>query len=82
MELPERSVIGDWLVAHRELMAAELSFTDLALRAAMGEAAPEDLDRERRKLLALRELCNVVYIKAFPESQGKPAGDGLRVGAS
>jgi hypothetical protein len=56
----------DWLRTHRELMALELAFTDLAMRAAVGEVSAEELAQKRAVLLATRELCSVAYKRAFP----------------
>jgi hypothetical protein len=57
----------DWLRTHRELMALEMAFTDLALRAAVGEVPPEELAEKRAVLEGTRALCSVAYKRAFPE---------------
>lgn len=63
--------VEDWLKIHRELIDAETAFTDLAIKAANGSVPAEDLDAARKSLLALRELCSVIYLKAFPNAPGK-----------
>lgn len=68
--MPNTTLVDDWIRVHRELMAKESQFTDLAIRAAHGEIPVEQLDEARAVLLGLRELCNAVYIKAFPNAKG------------
>jgi hypothetical protein len=69
--MSERSLVDEWLRVHRALMVQEAEFTALALKAAEGGVPEDELDRERAKLLAMRELCNTVYSRAFPQATGK-----------
>ena len=62
--------LEDWLRTHRELLALETAFTDLAIQAAMGEVPPDKLAQERTVLEATRELCSLAYRRAFPQNQG------------
>lgn len=55
---------------HRQLMEQETAFTSLAVRAAHGEVSLEELDQARAQLLGMRELCNAIYGKAFPNAKG------------
>jgi hypothetical protein len=60
--------VQDWIRIHRLLIDKEVQFTDLAIQVANGEVRPSELEVERAALLALRELCNATYQKAFPAS--------------
>ncbi|TWO70070.1 hypothetical protein FN976_17185 [Caenimonas sedimenti] len=62
--------VADWLRVHRQLIDAETAFTDLAIKATDGSISSQQLEEARSQLMALRELCSVIYIKAFP-SGGK-----------
>ena len=62
--------LEDWLRTHRELLSLETAFTDLAIKAAMGEVPPDKLAQERTVLEATRELCSLAYRRAFPQNQG------------
>lgn len=70
------AAVEDWLRVHRQLLAMENAFTDLALRAAVGEVPPEQLDEERQRLMHMRVLCTAVYEKAFPKPAGARSGNG------
>lgn len=66
----DRSSVDEWIRVHRALMEQEAEFTSLALRAAQGEVPDSELDAARARLLGMRELCNAVYVKAFPQAKG------------
>jgi hypothetical protein len=71
----DRKPIDEWMRAHRHLMEQEAAFSELAVRVASGEVALEELEDARAQLLALRDLSNAVYSKAFPSplpSKGNP----------
>ncbi|TWO67777.1 hypothetical protein FN976_25670 [Caenimonas sedimenti] len=63
--------VEDWLKVHRRLIDAETEFTDLAIKSTDGSVSQQQLDEARKNLIALRELCSVIYIKAFPNAPGK-----------
>jgi hypothetical protein len=62
----KNAAVEDWLRVHRQLMDQERDFAELALKAAAGEITENELQTARVQLMALRELCSVVYGKAFP----------------
>jgi hypothetical protein len=74
--MSERDLIDDWIRVHRQLMTQEAEFTELAMRAAQGDATVQELDAARAQLLGMRALCNAIYGKAFPNAKGdhSPAG--------
>lgn len=65
-----RSLVDEWIRVHRELMEREADFTALAIRAAQGDVPEEELDDARARLLGMRELCNAVFGRAFPNATG------------
>jgi hypothetical protein len=66
----DRSAVDEWIRVHRTLMEQEAEFTSLALRASRGELPDSELDEARARLLGMRELCNAIYSKAFPQAKG------------
>lgn len=68
--MTDRALVDDWIRVHRQLMEQEAAFTKLAERAAQGEVPDDELDRARAQLLAMRELCNAIFTKAFPNATG------------
>lgn len=63
--MQEPQDVQEWLQVHRALLEREAAFTDLAIRAVDGQVSPEELDEQRKSLMALRALCTAVYEKAF-----------------
>lgn len=63
-----KDAVEDWLRVRRDLLAKEAAFTDLAIRVAAGDGSEEDLQKQRRVLEGMRELCTAAYERAFPRS--------------
>jgi hypothetical protein len=62
------SPVEDWLKVHRQLIAEETNFTDLAIKAASGSVSAEELTAARERLVAMREICSLAYAQAFPNA--------------
>lgn len=68
----DHSPVQDWLKVHRQLMDAEVAFSDTAIKHSNGEISAEELSEARKELMALRELCTVIYAKAFGAAPEPP----------
>ena len=74
--MADRTLLEDWLRAHRLLVEKESAFTEVALRFEAGEISSEELEEERQALMAMRALCTAGYQKAVPEPAGARSGNG------
>ena len=59
------TAVQDWLRVHRQLVALEAEFSDIAMRVAMGDLGTDELKKKRNEPVGMRELCTAVYEKAF-----------------
>jgi hypothetical protein len=57
--------VQEWIGTHEMLMVAELAFTALVVKAAVGSVAMDDLDAERQELMEMRRMCTLSYDRAF-----------------
>lgn len=72
------TAVQDWLAVHRELLNREAAFTDVAIRAALGQITMDELSEQRRELVDLRERCSAAYELAFPRSATDPGEEAVR----
>lgn len=70
------SSVQTWLSIHRELVAREAAFTDLAISAANGGLSMDELDRHRKQLIGLRQRCADAYEHAFRADMDQPKAVG------